>query len=57
IPIVLVGSKSDLYRKRRVSAYEGQILARHIGCPFLEISAKTNDCVNEVGEKKADCLY
>uniref|UniRef100_A0A0K0CVK8 small monomeric GTPase n=1 Tax=Angiostrongylus cantonensis TaxID=6313 RepID=A0A0K0CVK8_ANGCA len=47
IPIVLVGSKSDLYRKRRVSAYEGQILARHIGCPFLEISAKTNDCVNE----------
>ncbi|KAJ1358320.1 hypothetical protein KIN20_016723 [Parelaphostrongylus tenuis] len=48
IPSVLVGSKSDLYRKRRVSAYEGQILARHIGCPFLEISAKTNECVNEV---------
>ncbi|KJH45029.1 Ras family protein [Dictyocaulus viviparus] len=47
IPIVLVGSKSDLCRKRHVTAYEGQSLARHIGCPFLEISAKTNDCVNE----------
>ncbi|VDN23847.1 unnamed protein product [Cylicostephanus goldi] len=47
IPIVLVGSKSDLHRKRRVTAYEGQTLARHIGCPFLEISARNNDCVNE----------
>ncbi|KHJ84256.1 Ras family protein [Oesophagostomum dentatum] len=47
VPIVLVGSKSDLYRKRRVTAYEGQTLARHIGCPFLEISARNNDCVNE----------
>ncbi|EYB93279.1 hypothetical protein Y032_0184g992 [Ancylostoma ceylanicum] len=47
VPIVLVGSKSDLNRKRRVTAYEGQTLARHIGCPFLEISARNNDCVNE----------
>ncbi|CAJ0602202.1 unnamed protein product [Cylicocyclus nassatus] len=47
IPIVLTGSKSDLHRKRRVTAYEGQTLARHIGCPFLEISARNNDCVNE----------
>ncbi|KAK6749648.1 hypothetical protein RB195_001949 [Necator americanus] len=47
VPIVLVGSKSDLHRKRRVTAYEGQTLARHIGCPFLEISARNNDCVNE----------
>ncbi|KIH68145.1 Ras family protein [Ancylostoma duodenale] len=47
VPIVLVGSKSDQHRKRRVTAYEGQTLARHIGCPFLEISARNNDCVNE----------
>lgn len=48
VPIVLVGSKSDMHRKRRVSAYEGQTLAKHIGCPFIEISARNNDCVNEV---------
>lgn len=47
VPIVLVGSKSDMHRKRRVSAYEGQTLAKHIGCPFIEISARNNDCVNE----------
>ncbi|KAK5984184.1 RING-type domain-containing protein [Trichostrongylus colubriformis] len=47
IPIVLVGSKSDLHRKRRVTAFEGQTLARHIGCPFIEVSARNNDCVNE----------
>ncbi|WKY06078.1 hypothetical protein Q1695_006350 [Nippostrongylus brasiliensis] len=47
VPIVLAGSKSDLHRKRRVTAFEGQVLARHIGCPFVEISARNNDCVNE----------
>uniref|UniRef100_A0A7I4YGE8 RING-type domain-containing protein n=1 Tax=Haemonchus contortus TaxID=6289 RepID=A0A7I4YGE8_HAECO len=47
VPIVLVGSKSDLHRKRRVTAFEGQTLARHMSCPFIEISARNNDCVNE----------
>ncbi|KAK6059654.1 Ras family protein [Cooperia oncophora] len=47
VPIVLVGSKSDLHRKRRVTAFEGQTLARHMGCPFIEISSRNNDCVNE----------
>ncbi|PIO67248.1 GTP-binding domain protein [Teladorsagia circumcincta] len=51
VPIVLVGSKSDQHRKRRVTAFEGQTLARHMGCPFIEISARNNDCVNE-GEKR-----
>ncbi|VDO66670.1 unnamed protein product [Haemonchus placei] len=43
----MVGSKSDLHRKRRVTAFEGQTLARHMSCPFIEISARNNDCVNE----------
>uniref|UniRef100_A0A1I7WIW9 small monomeric GTPase n=1 Tax=Heterorhabditis bacteriophora TaxID=37862 RepID=A0A1I7WIW9_HETBA len=47
VSCVLVGSKCDLQKKRRVEAYEGQALARCIGCPFLEVSARKNDCVNE----------
>ncbi|CAD6196263.1 unnamed protein product [Caenorhabditis auriculariae] len=46
-PIVLVGSKKDQEKKREVPTYEGQKLGRAIGCPFLEVSAKRNDCVSE----------
>ncbi|CAI2351304.1 unnamed protein product [Caenorhabditis sp. 36 PRJEB53466] len=46
-PIVLVGSKKDRKKQRVVTPFEGQQLARNIGCPFLEVSSKFNDCVHE----------
>ena len=48
VPIVLVGSKSDLEAERRVSREEGEKLAREWGCPFYEASRKTGHNVEEV---------
>ena len=48
VPIVLVGSKSDLEAERRVSREEGEKLAREWGCPFYEASGKTGHNVEEV---------
>ncbi|CAI5449570.1 unnamed protein product [Caenorhabditis angaria] len=39
-PIVLVGSKKDKNRRRQVTPFEGQQLARTLGCPFFEVSSK-----------------
>uniref|UniRef100_A0A915EC32 RING-type domain-containing protein n=1 Tax=Ditylenchus dipsaci TaxID=166011 RepID=A0A915EC32_9BILA len=60
-PIILVATKSDLKhgvqskRNRNnsgsanmVPACEGQALARSFNCPFLEVSSKANDKVNEI---------
>ncbi|CAI4225876.1 unnamed protein product [Auanema sp. JU1783] len=47
VPIVLVGTKADNWRKRKVESYEGQDLSRFLNCPFLEVSSKRNDNVNE----------
>jgi GTPase SAR1 family protein len=46
--IIIVGTKSDLISLRQVSSFEGQQLARSNNCPYFEVSAKENDCVNEV---------
>ena len=40
-PIILVGNKCHLEDERQVSKLEGQGLSRLLGCPFLEVSAKT----------------
>ncbi|KAL1916823.1 uncharacterized protein VTP21DRAFT_5527 [Calcarisporiella thermophila] len=39
-PMIVVGNKCDLAEERQVSLYEGQELAKHFHCPFLESSAK-----------------
>jgi Ras family len=39
---ILIGNKCDWEEKRAVSTQEGQALARELGVPFLEVSAKTN---------------
>ena len=41
VPIVLVGNKCDLEKKREVTKDEGAKLALRWGCPFMEISALT----------------
>lgn len=45
VPLVLVGNKADLEGSREVSTTEGMNLAKRIGCPFLETSAKTGQNV------------
>ena len=47
VPIVLVGNKCDLEKKRQVSIEEGFALADSHGIPFFETSAKTRLNVNE----------
>ena len=42
---ILVGNKSDLEDKRQVDAEEGRELARNLGIPFIETSARTGDNV------------
>lgn len=61
VPMVLVGNKADLNSNREVATSEGQNLARKLGIPFLETSAKTRkkvedafyECVREVRHAEA----
>ena len=48
LPFILVGNKCDLYHRREVSSTEGHELAKEIGCPFFEASAKRRVNVDEV---------
>ena len=43
-PVMLVGNKSDRVTEREVSTQEGSVLAKEIGCDFVEASAK--QCIN-----------
>jgi len=47
VPFVLVGNKCDLQDDREVPMERGQSLAKDLGCPFLEASAKTRTHVVE----------
>ena len=47
VPMVLVGNKCDLSNEREVGIVEGENLARSLGCPFFETSAKTPINVTE----------
>eukprot|EP01098_Paradermamoeba_levis_P017309 TRINITY_DN98_c0_g2_i1.p1 TRINITY_DN98_c0_g2~~TRINITY_DN98_c0_g2_i1.p1 ORF type:complete len:211 (-),score=87.30 TRINITY_DN98_c0_g2_i1:797-1360(-) len=48
VPMVLVANKKDLEDSRVVSKTEGIELAKSFGCPFMEVSAKHNDGVEQV---------
>ncbi|GMR48067.1 hypothetical protein PMAYCL1PPCAC_18262, partial [Pristionchus mayeri] len=47
VPIIVVGAKSDLEKRRQVRSYEGQMIAKQFNCPFIEVSSRRNECVNE----------
>jgi len=47
IPLVLVANKSDLEDKRQVKKEAGEGLAKKLGCPYIETSAKTNTNVDQ----------
>ncbi|KAJ8661721.1 hypothetical protein O0I10_002528 [Lichtheimia ornata] len=44
VPMMLVGNKCDRVTEREVTREEGMMMARRMGCEFIETSAKT--CVN-----------
>lgn len=48
IPFLLVGNKSDLNERRKVTAEDAQERARLWGVPYVETSAKTRDNVDKV---------
>jgi Ras-related protein Ral-A len=49
IPFLLVGNKSDLDEKRKVSLADSNARAQQWGVPYVETSAKTRDNVDKVG--------
>ncbi|KZC14808.1 Ras-related protein Ral-a [Dufourea novaeangliae] len=48
IPFLLVGNKSDLQEKRKVSLAEAQSRSQQWGVPYVETSAKTKENVDKV---------
>ncbi|XP_041101460.1 GTP-binding protein GEM-like isoform X2 [Polyodon spathula] len=50
IPIILVGNKSDLVRRRQVSVTEGRACAVVFDCKFIETSAAVHHNVQEMFE-------
>lgn len=47
VQLLLVGNKSDL-GNRQVTKEQGEELARELGLPFMEASAKNDDNVNDL---------
>lgn len=48
VPRVLVGNKTDIERKRVVSAREGMALGKKLGCKYIECSAKLGFGIEKV---------
>jgi len=46
-PVILVANKCDLEYERQVGMNEGRDLAKHLGCKFIETSAKQRINVDE----------
>ena len=48
VPVILVGNKSDLEKRRKVSTREGEALAKELGCTFYETSAALRHNVDQI---------
>jgi small GTP-binding protein len=57
VPMVLVGNKCDLEKKREVETKDGKELAKSYGCPFLESSAKTDLNISEIFYSLIDQIW
>jgi len=53
VPLVLVGNKNDQKTRREVNLSEALELAKKLGVPYFEASAKTGDNVGKVFETAA----
>lgn len=53
---MLVGNKLDLESERVVQEREGQALANKFDIPFMEVSAKTGENINNVFMKIGELL-
>lgn len=47
VEVILVGNKKDMTAERRVSPDQGRALAQELGLPFIEVSAKTAEGVDD----------
>lgn len=47
VEVILVGNKKDMAAERRVSPEQGRALAQELGLPFIEVSAKTAEGVDD----------
>ena len=47
-PVILVGNKSDLVRKRSISREDAKIVALKFSCKFVETSVAINDKVDDL---------
>lgn len=50
---IIIGNKSDLNENRVISFQQGQDLANKYSVPFIETSAKSDYCINDLFEKAA----
>lgn len=54
---ILVGNKSDMVNERKVSFEEGSQYADEIQAKFIETSAKSGDCIDNLLQIAAEELY
>ena len=56
VPVVLVGNKCDLQRKRQVATHDGEAMAKEFDCPFFESSAALRHNVDEMFYEIVRCI-
>jgi len=55
--VILVGNKADMAEERVVSYERGQALAKQLGIPFYETSAKSSMGVTESFDKLVEMIF
>ena len=56
VPVILVGNKSDLEKRRKVSTREGEAMAKAFGCTFYETSAALRHNVDQIYHNIVRCI-
>jgi Fe2+ transport system protein B len=48
VPMIVVGNKCDMIKKREVELKDAKEITKNYGCPLLESSAKNDININEI---------